>query len=301
MKDVLTISCVTFHALWGEKARNLNRIKGYIESAAKRGSDFIIFPEMALTGYDDETEKEKKDKMQTLQAELIPGPTTQDVAELTKKLGVYAVFGMPERDPKDPSTIYNSVAVFSPEGLVGSYRKMHLPYPEPHWATRGDKPFILNTPWGPVGIAICYDSYCFPEMMRYEAAKGCRLHINCTALAKCHGRALGSTTLEAQVLTNQIFIASSNLGGKDLYNEFWGGSSIIGPSQNFWETHYYAGYPFTDERAIESDMQTATIDLALATRGIFKPNPLLDGQTDFRPDKYVEMYQDILNDPNYGK
>ncbi len=348
MKDIITISTVTFNATWGDKAKNLNRIKGYIEAASKKGADIVIFPEMALTGYDDEEEKEKKDKMQSIEAETIPGPSTNEVAELTKKLGIYAVFGMltgyddeeekekkdkmqsieaetipgpstnevaeltkklgiyavfgmPERDADDPTTIYNSVAVFSPDGLVGSYRKMHLPYPEPHWATRGDKPFVLDTPWGPIGIAICYDSYCFPEMIRYEGAKGCRLHINCTALAKCHGIALGSTTLEGHVIANQMYIASSNLGGKDLYNEFWGGSSIIGPSRNFWEVHYYAGHPFTDPKAIECDMYTATIDLTLAGRDIFKANPLIGGATDYRPDKYIEMCQDILTDPNFGK
>lgn len=293
-KDIITVSTVTFNAVWGNKSVNLNRIKGYIEAAHKKGSDLVVFPEMALTGYDDEEDKEKPEKMQTIEAELVPGPSTLEVAELTKKLGIYAVFGLPERDPDDPTIIYNSVAVFGPEGLIGSYRKMHLPYPEPHWAARGDKPFILDTPWGPIGISICYDSYSFPELMRYEGAKGCRMHINCTALAQCHGRAYGSTTLEGHSIVNQMYIVSSNLGGKDLYNEFWGGSSIIGPSRNFWEAHYYAGHKFTDEGAAESEMYTATIDLTLAGRDIFEPNPLIDGKTDFRPDKYVEMYKELI-------
>ncbi|MBO5522671.1 MAG: carbon-nitrogen hydrolase family protein [Roseburia sp.] len=300
-KDIITVSTVTFNATWGDKAKNLNRIKGYIEAAAKKGSDFIVFPEMALTGYDDEEDKPKAEKMQSKEAELIPGPSSLEVGELTKKLGVYAVFGMPERDPDDPSIIYNALAICGPEGLIRSYRKMHLPYPEPHWATRGDKPCVIATEWGPIGISICYDSYCFPEMMRYEGAKGARMHINCTALAKCHGIALGTTTLEAQVIVNQMYVVSSNLGGKDLYNEFWGGSSIIGPSRNFWEVHYYAGHKFTDPLAIECDMHTATIDLTLAGRDIFRANPLIDGATDYRPDKYIEMCQDILNDPAFGE
>lgn len=300
MKDIITVSTVTFNAKWGEKDKNLNRIMGYIEAAAKKGSDIVIFPEMALTGYDDEPEKPKAEKMQTLLAETIPGPSTEKVEELVKKLGIYVVFGMPERDPSDPSVIYNALAVFSPDGLVGSYRKMQLPPPEPNWATRGEKPFLLDTEWGPIGIAICYDSYCFPEMMRYYAAKGARLYINCTALAECHGPAVGPTTLEAQVIQNQIYIASSNLGGKDKDNVFWGGSSIMGPSRNFWEVFYYAGHKFNEPVARESEMFTATIDLTLATRDEFIYNPIVGG-TDFRPDKYIEMYKDVLNDPIFGK
>ena len=299
-KDIINLSVVTFNAVWGDKETNLNRIIGYIECAAKKGSHFVVFPEMSLTGYDDESEKEKKDKMQSLLAETIPGPSTDKVAEACKKYGVYAVFGMPERDPDDPSTIYNALAIFSPEGLVGSYRKMHLPAPEPNWATRGDKPFILDTPWGPVGCAICYDSYCFPELMRYYASKGCRLYINSTALAKCHGKCLGTSTLEAAVIREGIYIASANLGGLDVYNYFWGGSSIIGPSRKTWEPYYYAGHKFTDDVADESEMFSATIDLSLATRFLYKHNPSVNG-TDWRPDKYVDMYKDALENPEYGK
>ncbi len=300
-KDIITVSTINFNAAWGDKPKNLNRIKGYIEAAAKKGADFVVFPEMALTGYDDEEEKAKEEKMQIKEAELIPGPSSLEIGELTKKLGMYAVFGMPERDPDDSTVIYNSVAICGPNGLLTSYRKMHLPYPETHWATRGDHPCVIDTEWGPIGIAICYDSYCFPEMIRYEGAKGARMHINCTALAKCHGIAIGTTTLEAQVIANQMYIVSSNLSGKDLYNEFWGGSSIIGPSRNCLAVHYYAGYKFADSLAIECDMYTATIDLTLAIRDIFRANPLIDGATDFRPDKYIEMYKEILADHNYGK
>ncbi|EDT75926.1 carbon-nitrogen hydrolase family protein [Clostridium butyricum] len=265
-KDIINLSLVTFNAVWGDKEKNLNRILGYIECAARKGSHFVVFPEMSLTGYGDEGEKEKKDKMQSLLAETIPGPSTDKVAEACKKYDIYVVFGMPERDSDDSSIIYNALAIFSPEGLVGSYRKMHLPAPEPNWATRGDKPFILETPWGPIGYAICYDSYCFPELMRYYASKGCRLYINSTALAKCHGKCLGTSTLEAAVIREGIYIASANLGGLDVDNYFWGGSSIIGPSRKTWEPYYYAGHKFTDEVADESEMFSATIDLSLATR-----------------------------------
>ena len=299
-KDINNLSVVTFNAVWGDKEKNLNRILGYIECAARKGSHFVVFPEMSLTGYDDEGEKEKKDKMQSLLAETIPGPSTDKVAEACKKYDIYVVFGMPERDSDDSSIIYNALAIFSPEGLVGSYRKMHLPAPEPNWATRGDKPFILETPWGPIGCAICYDSYCFPELMRYYASKGCRLYINSTALAKCHGKCLGTSTLEAAVIREGIYIASANLGGLDVDNYFWGGSSIIGPSRKTWEPYYYAGHKFADEVADESEMFSATIDLSLATRFLYKYNPSVNG-TDWRPDKYIEVYKDALNNTNYGR
>lgn len=299
MKDIINVSTVAFNAKWGDKECNLNRILGYIEAAVAKGSNLIVFPEMSLTGYDDEEEKEKKDKMQYKLAETIPGKSSNKIAELTKKLGVYVVFGMPERDGNDESILYNTACVCGPEGIIGAYRKIHLPYPEPHWATRGSDPLIIDTQWGPIGIAICYDSYCFQELMRYYAAKGCRLYVNCTALAKCHGIALGSTTLEAGCIVNQIYIVSANLAGLDKYNVFWGGSSIIGPSTNFWEAEYFAGYKFTDPRAIQAKMYSATIDLTLATREKFEPNPLIDGKTDYRPEIYKKLCEDLLKNPKF--
>lgn len=299
LEDVITLSVVNFNAVWGKKEINISRILGYIKAAAKKGADMVVFPEMALTGYDDIKEISPEKKMQTLMAETIPGPATEQIELLSKKYGLYVIMGMPEKDEAS-GKIYNSLAVFSPSGLVGSYRKMHLPAPEPNWAERGENPFLLDTPWGPVGISICYDTYCFPEMTRYYAAKGARLCINSTALAKCHGEHLGTTTLEANVITNGIFVASANLCGLDVYNYFWGGSSIIGPSRATWAPYYFAGLPFTAENADEQEMYTATIDLSLSTRFLHKYNPDV-GSPDFRPDKYIEMYSDLLKDENFGK
>ncbi len=137
--------------------------------------------------------------------------------------------------------------------------------------------------------------------MRYYAAKGCRLCINSTALAHCHGPYFGSPTLEAAVVQNGIYIASANIGGLDVDNYFWGGSSIIGPGQKHaWSFYHYAGRRFTDPDAPEIEMFTSTIDLSLATRYAFKYNPAVKG-TDWRPDKYIELFKDALSDPDYGK
>lgn len=235
---------------------------------------------MALTGYDDQPEKQLKDKMQFQEAEIVPGPSTDRIAEVTRKYGIYAFVGMPERD-FPTRRIYNSMAVFGPEGLLGTYRKMHLPGLEPHWAARGDSPLIIQTPWGPVGCAICFDTWAFPELMRYYAAEGCRLYINITATAKIRGKYLANTNIEAGVIRDCIFVASANLGGKDLYNDFWGGSSVVGPGQDTLEAHYYIGGKYTDDQANQTKVNITTIDLSLASRYIYKGNPLLKGQTDF--------------------
>ena len=288
MRSILNLAVVNFRAKWGDKAYNLERIKGYMTCASKRGAEFIVFPEMCLTGYDDEDNKTKDEKMQILNAESHNGKVVKELEELAQMYKIYALVGMPEKE-EHSKNVYNSVLIIKPDGTSETYRKIHLALNEPNWATSGDESCLIETPWGKVGICICYDIYSFPELARYYAAKGARLVINPTAYAKSRGFVKGKTTLESTVLMNGIYVATANLCGKDLINDFWGGSSIIGPSQKMQDIYYYAGYPFGDEMGQEQEIYMATIDLSLAHRGVFQENPLL-GRMDFRPEIYKKLY-----------
>lgn len=296
-EDIVTVSVVNFKPAWGNKECNLNRIKGYIKAAAKQGSDIIVFPEMALTGYDNEVGVEKSEKMQTRLAETIPGKSTNEIAELAKKLDVYAIFGMPEVDINNSSIIYNSAAICCPDGTIKTYRKIHLPLDESDWATCGDREMIFDTKWGVIGLSICYDTYDFPELIRYSRAKGARLFINCTACCKAAApKPLVQTLLEANVMRDTVFIASANLCGYDNYNYFLGGSSIIGPSNDEGGVYYIAGKGFYDEKADEEEMYTATIDLTLTeqnTRLCLYTHNRRTGTTDFRPEIYSRIYKEL--------
>ena len=88
MKDIINLSVVNFNALWGEKEKNLKRIIEFAEEAGMRGADMIVFPETALSGYDDdESHSERTEKMHCILAETIPGPATEQVAKA--ELGIY--------------------------------------------------------------------------------------------------------------------------------------------------------------------------------------------------------------------
>lgn len=297
-QDIMTISTVSFHPFWGDKAANLRRILGYVEAAARAGSDLVVLPEMALTGYDLEPDLPREELMPYRLAEPIDGPAVQALSKAARDLSLYVMCGMPLRDVdaehgESKIVIYNALICATPSGEVHVYRKMHLPDPEPRWATRGSEPLCITTPWGPLGVGICYDSYRFPELSRYYAAKGCRIYVNATAHAHCHGRELADKALEVTAIRDGIFVVTANLCGKDRENYFYGGGSIIGPSQRTAEAHYYAGLPFLADGADEEGIYTATVDLALAHRSIFCHNPAI-GDSDWRPDIYRRMLDDVL-------
>jgi predicted amidohydrolase len=215
------------------------------------------------------------------------------VAEITKKHGIYAVFGMAEKEElSGGASLYNSAVALGPDGVIGSYRKTHPFEAESVWCVKGSEPFMFDTPWGPVSIGICFDTYQFPELQRHYVSKGSRLYLNPTAvmeeLPKEGSRQAFlnyyAPTLEYGVLCNTIFVASANLTGMDVTTFWGGGSCIIGPKITpFSETdlHYYAG----DNDNVQERMFIETIDLSLATRAIFKDSKYT-GEPDYRPELY---------------
>lgn len=296
MKDILNIAVVNFHAIWGSKEENLKKIIEFAEAAGKRGAEMIVFPETALSGYSDEEGKARNEKMHALAAETIPGPATDRVAEVASKYGMYVFFGMPEKDKN--GVVYNSTAIIFPDGRVDSYRKLHLPFAEGNWAVHGDKPKLIDTPWGPVGFTICYDTYCFPEIMRYYRAKGARLNINCTACpdAPCTIGA-AAMSVPAYAYINYMFIATANLVGDEDGTHFCGASCVVGPDITRGGAYTYLGKMFKTPDCDRQEMFLGTIDLSAADVNtdipLFRMKPDT-AEADWRPELYEWMAKDVM-------
>jgi predicted amidohydrolase len=288
--DEVTIACVNFSTDWGNKGNNLDRITEFILDAAGRGADIILFPELALTGYANGPGA----KMHKENAETVPGPSTLALAELTRKLGVYIIVGMPEKSSEDSEVYYNSAAVVGPEGVIGSYAKL-MPFGnEMRWCEKGAEPFAFDTPWGLVGVGICYDSYMFPELPRYYAALGARLYVHITALGAFRGwKPYYINQMQARAIENMMFVASSNLVGKDRTSDYPGTSFVLGPGGGPHEVKFYGG-PSSETK---EEIVIATVDLAAADRmrrnyPLFRKNPV-SGKPDWRLELYKKMLQTI--------
>ena len=138
---------------------NRRKVIEHIKKAAEMGAQLAIFPECALTGYcfDSLTEA-------TPFAERMDGPSAQAIAETCRQTNLYAVVGFIE---EAPGGYYNAAMLVGPEGLLGTYRKVHLPFlGVDRFLTPGDRPFAsVQLPIGRLGINICYD-ISFPEAAR---------------------------------------------------------------------------------------------------------------------------------------
>src|SRR5262249_54442067 len=147
-----TIAGVQMDCRFGEVATNLDAVRRGLARAAERGAKLVVFPECALTGYCFRSKGEALPHAQPL-----PGPASEALAPDCRARGVFAVVGMLERGAGD--ALFNACMLVGPGGLIGGYRKVHLPYlGVDRFTTHGDRPFAVHDLGGlRVGINICYD------------------------------------------------------------------------------------------------------------------------------------------------
>ncbi len=273
-EKVVTMAAVNFSSVPGDSAANLVKIESNMREAAAQGVDIIAFPEEALVGCGGcdvcATEAAHCDYHHAL-AETVPGPSTERVAELARELDLYVAFGLIERDPDDPEVLYNAAAFVGPDGIQGSYRKLHLG--SLPWVTEGvtfqpgNRIPVFETRFGPVGVIICYDFWFNPELTRLMALKGARIILNCCATFAGPAKRdymVHTTTVRAQ--ENHCYVASANqVGGPDgsgsygaerveegRTGDFLGHSTIAGPAFPRFN-HVYA------EAGGQEELVTATL------------------------------------------
>jgi len=230
---VVSIACVNFATVWGNKEANLKKIKGFTEQAAGQGNDLVVFPELALTGYEcSEDVAAGGCSMHRELAETIPGPSTEEIAKIAKETGIYVVFGMPEKSPENPEIRHISAVVIGPEGILGTYRKIHLmasPLTETKCFTPGDSLPVFETRFGTIGVQICYDFWTFPMLSRVLMLKGARIILNPAASPAGAGKEdfIVHQTC-ARGTENIVYAATANLTGKERTKLFYGHSIIAG-------------------------------------------------------------------------
>jgi 5-aminopentanamidase len=219
----MKIAGVQMDVTLGDVAQNISKIQNRLHETAAAGATLAIFPECATTGYCFESLAEARPF-----AETIPGPATDAITQTCKELGIYAIFGLIEKAENEG--VYNALAFVGPEGVIGSYRKVHLPFlGVDMFATYGDRPFAVNEAAGlKVGMNICYDS-AFPESSRALTLLGAdliALPTNWPPGAEC----VAENVINTRAMENAVYYAAVNRVGTERGFTFIGKSRICGPS-----------------------------------------------------------------------
>ena len=205
-----------------DKEANLAGMIDSVEQAVAKQARLVVFPECALTGYCFENLQEALPY-----AETIPGPSTQLLASVCRRTRAYLVLGMLERDG---DRCFNAAALIGPEGVVGKYRKVHLPFlGVDRFVDSGDLGFAVHeTRLGRIGLNICYDGS-FPESARTMALKGADMILLPTNWPK-GAEQFAEFLVNARGLENHVFSVAVNRVGIERGFRFIGRSRIADPS-----------------------------------------------------------------------
>ncbi|QDT79094.1 N-carbamoyl-D-amino acid hydrolase [Gimesia maris] len=242
-----------------DKEGNLSRIIEKIKETAAAGASLTVFPECALTGYCFASLKEALPY-----AESIPGPSTNRLQEICRELNHSVVVGMLEQAEQG---MYNVAVLITPEGVLGSYRKIHLPYlGVDRFATPGDRDFaVYSHPEANIGLNICYDS-AFPESSRIMTIEGADLIVLPTNWPTGANH-VAEHAINTRSMENGIYYCAINRIGSERGFEFIGKSRITGT----------AGETIATSTGTDPEILYAIIDPALAR----------NKRVDRVPDKHV--------------
>lgn len=201
---------------------NLEKTIVRLRETVAKGAQLTVFPECTFSGYCFESLEEARPF-----SEGLDGPTLTAVGKVCKELNTQVVVGFLERDE---DRVFNALALIGAAGVLGSYRKAHLPYlGVDRFTTPGDREFsVTDTGELKVGLNICYDSS-FPEASRALALAGADLIALPTNWPPTSGRTADFIP-NARALENHVYFMAINRIGTERGFEFIGKSKICDPS-----------------------------------------------------------------------
>ena len=217
----MRIAAAQMACMVGDVPANLIKIENFIEEAAGKNCDAVVFPEMSDTGYDRNAVVEKA-------AGWDAGPLAKiREAAATNRICVFC--GLSERES---GQTFNSVAAIDPDGnLLGRYRKTHLaafhPLNEDRIFAQGDALEVFDFSGMRCGPMICYDLR-FPEISRTLALRGAQILVLCSAWPFPRLRHW-ETLIHARAIENQVFMVAANQVGSNGQVSFCGSSRIVDP------------------------------------------------------------------------
>lgn len=272
----MRIAGIQTDVVFKDISANLSRLEATVRDEVRQGTELTIFPECYSSGYCFDSFDEAKQF-----GESIPGPSTDRVAQRCRELKTYVIFGMLELAGKD---LFNAAVLVGPDGVIGSYRKVHLPYlGVDRFTTPGDRPFEVFEAGGVrIGMLICYDGG-FPEAARVLAIRGADL-IALPTNWPPGGAYMAEYSINSRAMENGIYFAAVNRVGMENGFSFIGKSRICNPT----------GATMTSIDDARADVMRADIDpIQARTKKIVRVpgKHLIDRMADRRPEMYGALVE----------
>lgn len=213
---------------------NLLEAGRLIAEAAAGGAGLVVLPEnFALMGL------EETDKVAQRERDGA-GPMQDFLAQQAKRHRVWLVGGTVPLEAHAADKVRAACLVFDANGRrVARYDKLHLfdvrvvatgeRYTESETIEPGERTVVVDTPFGRLGLAVCYDLR-FPELFRRLLDEGAELLAVPSAFTAATGRAHWSTLVRARAIENLCYTVAAAQGGYHLSGrETHGDTMIVDP------------------------------------------------------------------------
>ncbi len=165
-------------------------------------------------------------------------PSISMLSSAAARHGVYLIGGsIPEKD--DTGKVYNTCVAFGPDGaILAKHRKMHLfdidvpgriTFKESDTLTAGSELAYFDTPYGRVGLGICYDLR-FPYLAMLLRQAGCSILVYPGAFNLTTGPAHWELLQRGRALDTQCYVAAASIARNPSSSyQAWGHSTVINP------------------------------------------------------------------------
>ena len=213
---------------------NLDQAERLIAEAVAQSAVLIVLPEtVSFMGKTDQ-------EVRAVAEEDGNGTVQKFLSDQAKKHSIWLVGGTIPLKTDDANKIHSSCILFNDQGeRVARYDKIHLfdvhleesneSYTESETAIPGDKAVVVDTPFGKLGLAICYDLR-FPELFRTMVNQGmeiCAIPSSFTALT---GKAHWEVLVRARAIENLCYVVAAAQGGYHVSGrETFGNSAVVSP------------------------------------------------------------------------
>ncbi len=210
---------------------NLFEAERLIKEAVEQGAGLVVLPEnFAFMGQHDQDQVTRREADGE-------GPLQAFLARVAKQQGIWLVGGTIPMVATDPNKVRAACLVYNDEGeRVARYDKIHLfdvmvpgadeRYHESATIEGGERRLVLDSPFGRLGIAVCYDLR-FPELFRQMLDDGMELLAIPSAFTAITGKAHWEILVRARAIENLVYVIAAAQGGFHINGRETHGHSLI--------------------------------------------------------------------------
>jgi nitrilase len=213
---------------------NLIEVSRQILSATQSGAKLIILPEnFAYMGLQD------SDQINIAEDDG-EGSIQNFLSEQAKNNKVWLIAGTIPIKSGRKDKVYAACLVYDDKGKrISRYNKIHLfdvhleitseTYKESETIEAGNQVVVVDTPFGKIGLAICYDLR-FPELFRQLVLQGAEIIVLPSAFTAITGKAHWEVLLRSRAIENICYVIASAQGGYHVNGrETHGDSMVVDP------------------------------------------------------------------------